>query len=72
MGDLSRVITSFVTMQAAPTPELVDALEAIVFSPSKLSPRVQAQAIREQAMLALGAVVRFADCMLYCALDGIC
>ncbi len=52
-----RALVGFSLMTALPAPELIEALHAIVFTPANLSSRVQAQAIREQAILTLGAVV---------------
>jgi len=57
MADLMRALVGFSTLRAAPTAALVAVLQDIVFQPDGLSPRVQTQAIREQAMLTLGAVV---------------
>ena len=57
MADLMRALVGFSTLRAAPTAALVAVLQDIVFQPDGLSLRVQTQAIREQAMLTLGAVV---------------
>ena len=57
MADLMRALIGFSTLRAVPTAALVAVLQDIVFQPDGLSLRVQTQAIREQAMLTLGAVV---------------
>ena len=57
MADLMRALVDFAVLRTPPAAEVVSALKAIVFEPAALPPRVQAQAIREQAMLTLGAVV---------------
>jgi hypothetical protein len=57
MADLMRALIGFSTLRAVPTAALVAVLRDIVFQPDGLSLRVQTQAIREQAMLTLGAVV---------------
>ena len=59
MADLDRALVGIATMKAVPLLELMDVLEAIVFNPANMSLRVQSQAVREQAMLSLGAMVTF-------------
>lgn len=58
MADLDRALVGLATMKAAPIPALIEVLEQIVFRPANMSMRSQTQAIREQAMLALGSLVR--------------
>jgi hypothetical protein len=78
MADLSRALTDLATMHVPPTPRMLDAMEQIVFAPADAPPRVQAQSMREQAMLALGAMVCFVVfwcvcvCMCVCVLVCVC
>jgi len=58
MGDLSRALTDIATMRVPPTKAMMDTMRRIVFDPSTASNRVQAQTIREQAILALGALIQ--------------
>ena len=58
MADLNRALVGLATMQAAPISALVAVLEELVFEPKNMSLRCQSQAIRVQAMLTLGSLVR--------------
>ena len=57
MADLLQLMTGLATMKTRPTDEMLEAVEAIVFSPMKLNTRLQAQSVRDQAILAIGGMV---------------
>ena len=56
MADLLRALTDIAVLSSPPTPALLTAVEDIVFRPANLSLRVQTQTVREQAVLAVGAL----------------
>ena len=57
MDDTLRVLVGLTATAAPPTPEVVEMLEELVFTPEQLQLRLQAQTVRDQAILALGATV---------------
>eukprot|EP00048_Salpingoeca_helianthica_P015064 m.224861 g.224861 ORF g.224861 m.224861 type:complete len:794 (-) comp16565_c0_seq1:1010-3391(-) len=57
MADLQRALTALASFKTAPTPLMLDAVSRIVFDPATVPARAQAQAVREQAILAIGTLI---------------
>lgn len=67
MADLQRALTALASFKTAPTPLMLDAVSRIVFDPATVPARAQAQAVREQAILAIGTLV----CVCVCSLSSL-